>query len=113
MQVPRGFESENGSVCLSGQRGSFAFRQKVGRADRSAILINEYDLPTLLLNWRRLDRITNAIAQRKRRRHAPGIVDICVVSLNGAPHLGLFTESLDRQVGAFTRVKHLSKANQT
>src|SRR5205823_13263042 len=26
---------------------------------------------------------------------------------------GLFTESLDRQVGAFTRVMHLSKANQT
>src|SRR5205807_8585680 len=113
LQVPGSFKSKSGSVRLSSQSSSFPFREKVNRMNWSAIFVNEYDLPALFLHWGRLDRVTEAITQCKRWRHAPGIADIRVVGLNRASHLGLLAERLYRQVGAFARIQHLGKANQS
>src|SRR5262249_7718784 len=89
VQISRCFEADDGSVGLSRQGCSLPFCEKVRGVNRSAGLIDEYHLTALFFYRWSLNRVADAGVQCQCWGQPPGVVEVKVIGLDRASHLGL------------------------
>src|SRR5262249_44902490 len=98
MQVPGGFESQNGSIGRTLERGRFTLRQELIGVNQTSVRKHKFNLSAIFLNWRHLDCVTETIVDRQRGLEAPGVRHIHVVGGDGADLLGQSAQRLKRKI---------------